>query len=488
MIDRTGPVAGIYVTPPSTPRRTSTHDFKQTEHIDGIHQAIILGKLIKFIELTNPSKTQKFQALFDGGRCFGFSTTFCLMANSSKLAWWSAAKIAIVSWDENASTLSQVSPLLEGETDSTLGALFRRVLKYVAKYPAELDSKIINPNKRIEVIAPNGNIELIKQLKIIGGNFDQFDIVELLDEKNIEDNVCLICSPNHALGLSYISNTWVLHDPNYDKEFYKVFYNIEFVVNEIIKILGNALSIHVASFSNDKIIEFPYYEHMLKTKLSSLTIGFGLALMARYVPEHLENAVDSTAESKAGCDQIADALVAKCGEITAFDSIWRYTRALSPSTTLVPQSFVKIIKYCLTAAHGLEMVLKVLSEKDESGSTGWHNTKFYVTKHVSFFGKMIRAKASPVKKAILDAIATAINKIDTNTLERVVNHLYEAYKSEDSVYRHLSIKPSAFCGGIKKTNISKELLVILENELNSRTHEEKRTLLLDVENSPRSVY
>jgi len=246
------------------------------------------------------------------GHCHGFSICHAAMDLEGKQEWWENLQPKMMEWDGSEEALAQEVNLPGSTQPQTLGQLIERALNYIVYYqgaykigfkekntqklllqPAPRENKNIS---HFELLTADHKIVTIKNRAVAAGNFDQNDLLNLLDETQIKDNICIIASTSapgtngHAIRIGYNNQSWIVYDPNYDHSnpdtIHKIFSDKKAVVLEIIDCLVSdisATSIEIAT-TRDQIIAFPYFDEMLKNKVDFLN-RFGMRALVTHAPE-----------------------------------------------------------------------------------------------------------------------------------------------------------------------------------------------------------
>ncbi|MDX1901490.1 MAG: hypothetical protein SFW66_05740 [Gammaproteobacteria bacterium] len=256
------------------------------------------------------------------GFCHGFSVCHAAMDAIDKLNWWEAVLFELADWDGKRKSLDNIISLPNAIQPETLSSLFERALNYIFYHQVSYDefslkntlqNRLLQPANTdkspayFELLSPAGKILCSKNRAIASGHFTKEELLSLLDEKQIQENLCILSNNEHAIRVGYKGESWIVYDPNYShrkhwsnqilfdawksptipkKTIFKKCTKNE-AVDEILKILGHAIAIQMASLKSDTLLTFPSYQSSVKTKPLELIDQSGLRIIAKYNPKVL---------------------------------------------------------------------------------------------------------------------------------------------------------------------------------------------------------
>jgi hypothetical protein len=217
------------------------------------------------------------------GFCFGFALSYAIMNCLGKLALWRAKLVAVYSWDGKPSTLKS-NYELPGGKKIALEDIFEELIQAVTFYHADnavydflttddswskwhyryahsvpsIDFKSLWQSNILgvgaayfEVANCEGQLEHIQADARIEGQFSLEALIYVLEPKIFKDCICLVSSEKHAVSVVYNEPFWQVYDANYSHDSVvtldKLFIGKEEVAKEVISILGNKLTIKLAS-------------------------------------------------------------------------------------------------------------------------------------------------------------------------------------------------------------------------------------------------
>lgn len=294
-------------------------------------QTIMLYKLSRFLQLSNPKSTKVLSHdLNKQGFCYGFSICYATMRLLGKLNWWQAALIKLATWDENLKSLNKKANLPDAlDPDETLGQVFERILNYIVFNQVCEDRKsykniklddirqtefLLPENKYFEVLSHDKTIKHIKSRACVSGFFSADQLSDLLCEKQLSNNIVLLHNTWHTMCIAYQKPYWLLYDPNnphnvkLGTDLHKKFKSKKLFINEIIKSQGSSLSLEYASFDKKSNIEFPQYQKIVKESAGSILDEYGFHLIVTETPDALPSVLKSVIKSRDGNRVLADAL------------------------------------------------------------------------------------------------------------------------------------------------------------------------------------
>jgi len=254
---------------------------------------------------------EKSTKALDRGYCFGFSLCDGAMELTGKLNWWENALVEFYHWDGKKNSLDEEVLIPDSIQNKkiTRRELFKRIINYIISTFADEKTfeeflpksisqlNILQPDAHVliknnqeikqsyfEIIDDQGQIQTIKKENKIAGNFTNADLDSILSEQTISGTVCLILSIDHAMRLSYANNLWTLYDPEYSHKETKTMRftgTKKEVIAEIFACLHtHSMAIQVAAFNEDKKMEFPTYDKLMKESPEKLLEVHGLHIIA----------------------------------------------------------------------------------------------------------------------------------------------------------------------------------------------------------------
>lgn len=272
-------------------------------------QTIIKDNLIKyinFLELDRHADKEKLSVLkqrLQAGHCFGLSTIHAVMHITNKCDWWENALLTISHWDGDVRQLEKSIELPDAESSAawkktklnsgesskaeatdnneTLNVIFERVLNYIIFLhgtssdlfgidKADMSQqKILSPSALVglEFINAQGVIEKVSHKVTLSFAFDLKMLCTVLIEENFTDTIALVHSDNHTIHIYFKNGIWHIYDPEYKhtslSKMVRVFDSKEEASEEILDILGHALSFEIAATNKSKIIAFPTIHELI---------------------------------------------------------------------------------------------------------------------------------------------------------------------------------------------------------------------------------
>jgi hypothetical protein len=107
----------------------------------------------------------------------------------------------------------------------------------------------------------------IKSRQKIAGFLSKEQLIKDLDQIP-EESIVLVWGANHVIRIARKGEKWLVYDPNYDHTqlttMHKIF-SKEDCVDEILNRLTNQITLEVASFDENVVIDFPEYKKILET-------------------------------------------------------------------------------------------------------------------------------------------------------------------------------------------------------------------------------
>jgi len=389
---------------------------------------IITFKLSKYLELLNlPENARLRSALVDFdnpvryGFCFGLSVCHAAMAAIDKLDWWEHALVAISTWDEKKESLEEEINLPGSLNNKSvkLEEIFKRVLDYIiyshgietiAEFQSEEVSQesMLQPNKgNFEIVderKDKDKIQRIKERKFFAGYLSNQMIEQMLDEKNLEDALCLIHSPGHTFNIVFKNNKWILYDsgdsdPTSIHKIHKEFKTKKALINELVGTFGHSLAIEIASFKENKIL-LPEIEKLSEEELVNCLNQFGLNQIIRHTPEKLEHIFKMAENSDAVSKAILINLAKRDAESwTAFNLLVRYS----------PKHLDKLLQIANKFPQASNVLSDALSKRDKGGYTGLLFVARYAPEKLGVFLEIL----SKTKEGIINIV----NVLATTTVK-----------------------------------------------------------------------
>lgn len=356
----------------------------------------ILAKYLDSLNLTDNKDLSK--KLDEGGFCVGFSICHATMDMLGDGDWWEHALIEIANWNEAPAGLSKKISLpgAREKEPVELQKIMERVINYVVYNQAstkKLGDFVISGLNQDNILEPNAGyfevvdegIQGIKDRRMIAGNFSKERIGKLLDEKNIEGNICIIHGSGHAIRVGYQNNKWIIYDPNYDHRssatIHKEFSNKNDMINELTRIMGQSISIEIASFKNNKIL-LPKINEMDADEIKNCIKRDGLQLIARFTPEQIPYLLDKAETSKEMADNILQALSSLSSEAPG-----TVRSGLHSMLTLPPQYFERMLNIIGKSEPDVTKIEKMLTTKSRGTWTGFDQLLF--ERNLKFFDKVL---------------------------------------------------------------------------------------------------
>lgn len=283
-----------------------------------VNQKNINSALVHY--LSTKMEPTEISAAINEGLCFGHSVSLSEMFRQKHLEWWLKILTGIVKSYEhltNQNFLQQKATDWIGETKYTHEQLIERVINYVVF--GQSSSKILTllgmSDAKISHTAylksvdkyqaylkfessSEGNIYRITNDAVIAGYFNAKQLSCLLAPKDIQDNITVICSLKHACAILYdtTSQKFGFYDPNYSSGYPKWFDHKDELADEIIRRLGNAISLFTSSNNTEQNLA-EQYEYEIKSPQYCLQRlqGKGLDIMHRDMPFNEFSSIVKTA-------------------------------------------------------------------------------------------------------------------------------------------------------------------------------------------------
>ncbi len=271
-------------------------------------QSVILDNFILYLHLKKTEKNSQYNPVivdnliqgFREGNCWAFSLCYAVEAQEN-LNYWRIMLFEAYHWSGTPGALTKdiFLPGSLGKEKITLGDLFEKLIHYIAfhqlsqstrsfltvyeahEYWQEahytfarsvpsVDFKNLSHHnilgtgvKCFELISNKHEVKHIQGDVTIKDKFIEKELSYLLDANTIKDSICLIYTDKHAIAIIYDRGLLGVYDPNYPHDSIltldKFFDNKSKLAEEIIRILGNELTIKLASLawgSKEKLVNW----------------------------------------------------------------------------------------------------------------------------------------------------------------------------------------------------------------------------------------
>lgn len=451
----------------------------------GQGQTIVLSQLAEFLKLTAPDNDTsiEIQQSLNGGHCAGLSRIHGPMGQVDKLRWWEAALIEVALWDKKLSSLDTPILLPDAENNAPvpLRTIINKVLNYVVSshfnHNVAEDFRIkgvgptnaYNPSKKFEISTNNGH-HTIKRNTKISGYFSKHRLNQLLDENYFTNATCLVHSDSHMIRIGYLgNNSWLIYDPNYTHNMRRPIHKIlnkDKLIDELIRIQGNSLTLQVAHLKIPKAKNLPRirYLEMLENNLPEILQKHGLHHIIRETPHHLPHILKKAEKDS----KVAEAITKAIGDIP--DQVWnagRYTSILCSSLRSISQwqpkyfdQFVKIAQKSKEGATVLKKAFEDFSVPDSTGSTALSSAAKYIPTHLPNLIHHLKKMDETGPKVVAESLSVKHEKsekpglllIEKYTPEQIPELLELAMK-HDTGYKHLC---TALSMEFKKKELKKD--------------------------------
>ena len=303
--------------------------------------------------------------------------------------WWESVLVTLANWDGSEKALKQEVNLpgsAATDKDKTLGYLFNRALNYIVYHQAEFyeqsgfglkgfeQSKLLQSahdkksQNHFEIVtADNQPAAVIKNSTVVAGHFTKSDLLALLDENQIQGNICKVGSDDHAIRIGYDGKEWMIYNPNYDHRQLETIHKVgskEEIVTELLdRMKTNDLKLSIASLEDQQNLDIPHFEEMLKNRKIDLIKGCGFHLLARFRPDCAKQLLASAIEQKTPelVQMIIKVILRKDAESwTGFHILARYANeAMSLLFQLAEQSKDKSLLLAIAEALDSSLFLLV---------------------------------------------------------------------------------------------------------------------------------
>lgn len=300
----------------------------------------IINKLSRYVAITSPSGAQKLQKDLEDskGVCFGLAVCHGAMDVTGYLDWWETALLELLKWDETRSSLETEVTLpgsrAKTSSEKKLNHIFNKILNFIifdqavildgikSFFPENISqAKFLTKGNYFSIIDKNNKIRQVENSKTIAGYFTKEVLMDILDEKEIEDTICIVSTTNHAIRIGYKNNTWIYYDSEDDHSslpsIHKTFTKIQ-LVETLLDRVDSCFTITAASLDKKKSIHFSKYDKLLKNPITAANLlkKNGLSLIANYTPIVLETILKQIKNYTQGSIILANALQYHHTEIT----------------------------------------------------------------------------------------------------------------------------------------------------------------------------
>lgn len=319
-------------------------------------QRIILKKLAKYV---NYIKEQRFPltshlsteqkidreyleklgtSLFNAkGQCYGFSVIHAAMDSVNKLAWWEDALFTIMKWNGSFDELEKEVQLIDADPDAIWGIerdrkkrkvklkfIFERVLQYLI-YHQTVDipktnplsdlffdqSDLLDENEHHFELLDGQEVKCIQKRKCFSGYFNHSQLCKLLDKNKLSDTIGLVSSVDHTIRIGYKNKKWLVYDPNdhgSSQSLHHLFSNKKDAAAKIISILGQSVTIEIATLNPKEDLHFPLITSITK---EGVFREQGLHLLAMEAKHDLAIAMNDALTKSKGILLFVNALLEK---------------------------------------------------------------------------------------------------------------------------------------------------------------------------------
>lgn len=295
----------------------------------------IKKKLALYLEFTQRDETTPLRKLLiSEGHCFGFAVTYAAMFYLGKIKWWESVLYHIVEWDETIASLDQMVKLPDSNhpLGEKLSQIFFKALNFIVINQVDDSADQFQPKHYSQfnyfepvnefTILGDQNTQHKAQFKeCLAGFFYRADLNTFLNEKYLQDKICLLHNNNHTINLCSDGVNWILYNANYDHngigKTAKIFASKHTLIDEIVRILGHAIAIEVVHFTMpSKVLLSPleqYFRDSLQDihKSMQFLIGQGLHVMASHYRKKLLQVLTAAKSNPDFPKKIAKALVSE---------------------------------------------------------------------------------------------------------------------------------------------------------------------------------
>lgn len=281
--------------------------------------------------------------LITQGFCFGFAVCHAVMDIDGKLNWWEKVLYEIANWDGKELSLEEFTslpdehsfkedPLVSAEknikhkedslNNKKRKYVFERALNYIVfnqsrdnnafqEYQLKestqnafllpddhgifLSENLEKKQSYFEMLSTSVDekkevIKTIKKHIKMAGHFSKENLENLLDEQTMQGCICLVHSITHTIRIGYNGSQWIYYDPNDNHKKIPIHFSgsKQEVIDKIIFDLETQnIAIEVASFDENKKMDFPYYDQLLKKSPASLLKEGGVDIFSSNAPDRL---------------------------------------------------------------------------------------------------------------------------------------------------------------------------------------------------------
>lgn len=369
------------------------------------NQDDVLNKLSEYLSKTSKDKDALAlsDALSKEEYCYNFALCRGAMAAVGRAEGWEYELRAVADWDGDPKKLTTHGVLLpdsETKTPLMLDEVFRRVLDFIVGYievgqaPQSVKPFLIAGTSQRNILSPQpveakagykrfemlhkGKILTVQQHARIAGNFTHQQLFDLLDEKQMAGNICLVHAPNHTVQFGYENGKYVIYNPGSEsetsvhEEFDSKEEALEYLL-EILKIPGNELegevacAIEMASFNpRAPKFRFPSHEKAIKENPLQLLKGFGLTMLALSSPWDLPTVIDNALQ--ANDSRLADVVCSALQQTCESDG-WN---GLQVVAVYAPEQLGRLFAIAEQSKHATDMLRSALIHKNEHGRSGMY--------------------------------------------------------------------------------------------------------------------
>lgn len=273
-----------------------------------------IEKIIRYLEIK--SAQPAFTTLFQGdeikntprpfpkerktltrkGLCQGFSVTHSYMAACGPLAlqWWQSVLIAISKWDGSEAALQNKIELPSTtiptcHVTKTLDVLMNQASNYVLYNQGFGDKDGMPERSLVDFLNPGSAFisekGRITEQAVIAGTMNHAILSDMLTPDIFsQEALFLISSNTHSCSIRHTDKCWFFYNPYVQGE--RCFENKDDLINEIHKVMGKLLDIHIATWNSEvSFLAFKNrYEKLLKSNAVTVIKNTGLHAIAIHAP------------------------------------------------------------------------------------------------------------------------------------------------------------------------------------------------------------
>lgn len=187
-------------------------ELTQTDNINKIDQAILTLQQIEKLHQEHLDYIKKLKQSIDAGLCRGLATCHAAMDIAGSRTWWEKMLVTIATWDGSEAALNNSSTL-----GGNLKWIFHQVINYMVYHHASVNCefKLTDGEQKNMLLSTqssdNAYFEIlvgdkprtIKRHAVIAGFVSQNDLLNLLDEKKVQGNICIVGNHDHAIRIGY---------------------------------------------------------------------------------------------------------------------------------------------------------------------------------------------------------------------------------------------------------------------------------------------